>query len=186
MEREPIVLNDYGVVLRQLTHDKIEMVRQWRNSPQIQQTMFFQDEITPDMQARWFMSLDPRRDLYFIISYKNDELGVINVKSIDFDNRSGEAGVFVYEERYLATDIAYRAHLVLFDYMFGQQGLKCIYSHIRRDNQKALRFAQFMGSLPDEERSTEDGLFLTLTFENYLNNPNRKRFINKWNRINLT
>ena len=42
-----IELTNYDVSLRQLTVDKIELVRQWRNDPKIQETMLSRDYITP-------------------------------------------------------------------------------------------------------------------------------------------
>ncbi len=42
-----LILENYGVRLKQLTHDKIELLRQWRNDPKIQQYMFYREYITP-------------------------------------------------------------------------------------------------------------------------------------------
>ena len=37
----------YGITLKRLTVDKIELVRNWRNDPKISQYMEFRDYITP-------------------------------------------------------------------------------------------------------------------------------------------
>ncbi len=42
-----LILENYGVRLKRLTHDKIELLRQWRNDPKIQQYMFYREYITP-------------------------------------------------------------------------------------------------------------------------------------------
>jgi RimJ/RimL family protein N-acetyltransferase len=182
MEEQKLVLCNYGVELRRLTHDKIEMVRCWRNSPAIRETMFFQDEITPEMQEAWFRKIDNDKNLYCIIVFRNEEIGLINVK--DIETGTGESGIFIHDTRYLSTDIAYRSHLVLFDYVYKHLGLKYTYSHIRSDNVKAIRFAEFLGSEQDYSRSSESNLCFTLLADNYLNNVNRLRFINRWNKFN--
>ena len=47
-------LEKYGICLEKLTHDKIELVRRWRNHPKIRRYMEFREEITPEMQEKWF------------------------------------------------------------------------------------------------------------------------------------
>lgn len=181
---ENLVLTNYGVTLRRLTHDKIEMVRQWRNDYKIASTMFYQQEITLEMQERWFANLDKNRNFYFIVCYKDEEIGLINVKNIDFEKKNGESGVFIYEDKYLGTDVAYRAHLVMFDYVYQELHLAYTYSHMRDDNPKATRFAQFLGGIITSENSEQHSVECVLTAEQYMNNKNRLRFIQKWEKIN--
>ena len=50
--KENLVIEGYGVKLKRLTHDKIELLRQWRNDPKIQQYMIYREEITPEMQEK--------------------------------------------------------------------------------------------------------------------------------------
>ena len=181
---ENLVLTNYGVTLRRLTHDKIEMVRQWRNDYKIASTMFYQQEITPKMQERWFANLDINRNFYFIVCYKDEEIGLINVKNIDFEKKNGESGVFIYEDKYLGTDVAYRAHLVMFDYVYQELHLAYTYSHMREDNPKATRFAQFLGGRISAVHPEQNTVECVLTAEEYMNNKNRLRFIQKWEKIN--
>ena len=183
---DDIVLEGYGVKLRRLTHDKIEMLRQWRNDPKIQQHMFYREYITPEMQERWFANLDKTRNFYFIVCYKDEEIGLINVKNIDFDKMNGESGVFIYDDKYLGTDIAYRAHLVMFDYMYQELHLAYTYSHMRTDNPTATRFAQFLGGKVATVHPEQNSVECVLTAEDYLNNRNRLRFIQKWEKLNNT
>ena len=179
-----IELTNYDVSLRQLTADKIELVRQWRNDPKIQETMLFRDYITPEMQTKWFHRIDNDCNFYFLIVYHGEYIGLINVKDIDYEQKCGESGVFIYEDKYLGTDIAYRAHLVLFDYIYEVLHLNYTYSHILPGNPKAYRFAEFLGCVQDKSRSSEQSLAYQLTAENYLQNKNRLRFIKKWNYLN--
>jgi len=178
-------ISGYGVTLRRLTEDKIETVRNWRNDPKIRNTMFFQEFITPEMQKSWFNTVNNDSNYYFIVEYKGEEIGLINVKDIDKSKGCGESGIFIYEDRYLSTDIAYRAHLVMFDYMFDVIGLSYLYSHIRNDNNKAVRFSLFLGAYKDEQMCNDESQAFVITKENYQSNKNRKRFIEKWNIINI-
>ena len=78
-------ISNYDVSLELLTENKIEMVRQWRNDPKIQQYMEYRETITPEMQKKWFDKLNNGKDnFYFIIQYKGEDIGLINVKDIAY------------------------------------------------------------------------------------------------------
>ena len=87
-------------VFRRLTREDIELVRNWRNSELISQYMEYKEYITPEMQLKWFRSIDNFFNLYFIIEYKGQKIGVINGKDIDWEERSMETGVFIGEKKY--------------------------------------------------------------------------------------
>ena len=177
-----IVLEGYGVTLRRLTRDKIEMVRQWRNDPKIQQHMFYREYITLEMQERWFAKLDKKSNFYFIIEYEGKEIGLINVKDVDFEKKTGESGVFIYDDSYLNTDVAYRAHLVMFDYMYEVLKLEYTYSHMLSDNSRALRFAQYLGG--EIVKTDDSSTYCEIYADKYLNNKNRLHFLKRWNHYN--
>lgn len=179
---EKLTLQGYGVTLRRLTHDKIELVRQWRNDPKISQYMFFKDYITPEMQEIWFHKINNDNNFYFIIEFDGKEIGLINIKDIDWENGCGETGVFIYDDVYLNSDIAYRAHLVMFDFVFCNMGIKNTFYHITNENTRARRFMAFLGGKQETE-DLSDTLFFLLK-EDYLNNYNRQRFIKRWNFYN--
>lgn len=167
-------LQNYDVKLILLTKDKVELVRQWRNDPKISQYMEYRTYITPEMQQNWFNKINNGKNFYFIINYNKEDIGLINIKDYDSIAKEGEAGVFIYEDKYINTDIAYRAHLVLFDYFFQNNIIEIIRSHILDENTRAIRFAQFLGSkkIFDKEYRLSKG--------DYLNNRNRLHFIKKW------
>lgn len=168
-------LENYGIKLEKLSYNKIELVRRWRNDPKISQYMEFQSEISPEMQEKWFKSIDNDANLYYIIIYNHEEIGLINIKDIDTRTGCGESGVFIYCDKYLNTDISYRAHLVLFDYYFLQLGYESIKAHVRAFNKRASRFSAFLGC---KQINTTD---FFLTKEDYLSNKNRERFLKKFN-----
>lgn len=172
------VLEDYDVKLVRLTEDKIEKVRLWRNTPQIAQYMEFREEITPEMQSKWFDSINNDNNLYYIIDFKGEEIGLINIKDIDNSTKSGESGVFIYSDKYLNSDISYRAHLCLFDYYFLDLCYNELHAHILESNRRASRLSEYLGYKQLDPTS------FSLLRENYLMNKNRLRFIKKYRIIN--
>ena len=171
-----LTLEGYGIKLHRLTEDKIEMVRCWRNAPKIRQYMVYQEEITPEQQKAWFTRINNDQNLYFIIEYKGEEVGLINLRDID-DKPEGEGGIFIYEDKYLNTDISYRAHIVLFEYAYSKLEHASVRSEILQTNVRAIRFCEFLGG---KEYARDDKMiYMRISKENYMNNKNRLRFIKK-------
>lgn len=139
MEISPIT--KYGVTLRPLTRDKIELVRQWRNHPKIQQYMEYREEITPEMQEQWFRKISTSgKDFYFIIGVGGKEIGLINIKNINWDLKTGESGIFIYDDDCLHAGVSYRAKMCQCDFAFNILGLDSLHAHIFNSNPRSVRY----------------------------------------------
>lgn len=158
-------LTNYGITLRRLTEDKIEMVRQWRNDPKIQQYMEFRDYITPEMQAAWFKRIDNDNNYYFIIVYEGKEIGLANIKDIDYNSGIGEPGMFIYEDIYWDSDVAIRALLCMNDFMWHTLKLKKSIIHVMQNNIRAIKFNLFLGYKLDAGQENVMNQLYTLTYE---------------------
>src|SRR5262249_53246629 len=73
----------YGITFRPLAEAHLELLRTWRNHPDITRFMVFQQEITPEMQVRWFRELDPARDDYSMIEFRGELIGMTHLHHID-------------------------------------------------------------------------------------------------------
>lgn len=174
------ILQNYGITLKRLSHDKIETVRRWRNDPKISQFMEFRDEITPQMQQKWFDSINNDNNLFYIVVFRDEEIGLINIKNIC--NGSGEGGIFIWNDTFLNSDISYRAHLVLFDAVFNRGLLTEITSHVLSDNLRAQRFTRFLGFEIAENQSDVYNQLYRLNRLQYFENKNRQRFLKRYNK----
>lgn len=146
-------ISKYGVTLKRLTPDKIELVRNWRNDPKISQYMEFKDYITPEMQEKWFSKIDNECNYYFIIVYQGKEVGLTNVKDINYDKMEGEGGIFIYADEFLNSDVAYRATMCQLDYFFETLNFNQIVGRVLRNNKRAIRYNNSLGGepLPNQE-----------------------------------
>jgi RimJ/RimL family protein N-acetyltransferase len=162
----------YGVCLYRLTVDEMELVRNWRNDPKISQYMFFKDYITPEMQLEWFYQINNDYNYYWIIEYNNDKIGLVNIKNIEKEKKCGEGGIFIYEDRYLNSDVSIRATFCHNDFLFEELKLDYIYGQIVPDNKRAVQFNKIQGAIIE---NSKDGkyLFATITKENYFKQRNR-------------
>jgi RimJ/RimL family protein N-acetyltransferase len=141
-----LIIEKYGIKLIQLTIDKIELVRNWRNDINIKSHMEYQDFISPEMQLNWFNSINNNENFYFLIKIDDEFVGLVNVKDINFVHKYGESGIFIYSEKYLNSDLPVRANLCAFEFYFFELGLSILKGKINHTNKRAKRFSSFFGS----------------------------------------
>ncbi len=163
----------YGVTLKRLTVDKIELVRNWRNDPKISQYMEFRDYITPEMQVKWFAKIDNENNYYFIIDYKGSEIGLTNVKDVDYAKKTGEGGIFIYDDSFLNSDVPFRVIFALNDFCFDELHLEKMIAHIMSDNKHAIDFNRVLGYKKDSSSPESVKMTYILTKEDYLKQRNR-------------
>ena len=132
------------MVLQRLTADDIEMVRRWRTAPEINQYMLYQEEISPEMQRSWFESLDPQRDLHFIIHHEGTPCGLSDLKRIDWEAGTNVGGIFM-APAWWNTDVPMRVTFAATDFAFYDLGLEATLCSVRKTNARALRFNLAVG-----------------------------------------
>jgi RimJ/RimL family protein N-acetyltransferase len=160
-------LSKYGVTLKRLTFDKIELVRNWRNDPKISQYMEFRGYITSEMQQRWFENIDNCFNYYFIINYNGEEVGLVNIKNIDITYKCAEPGIFIYEDKYLNTDVGFRTALCNMDFAFEGLDLNYLYGYVMQFNKRTIRYSKALGFVLDEGQDSSEKQRYVLTKGRY-------------------
>lgn len=156
------------VELVPLTEEKLELVRRWRNSEPVRKQMEFQDEITPEMQRRWFESINNDRNSYTLIVYNGKEVGMNSLKNIDHAAKSAEGGIFIADPDCLNTPVPIMASLLRLDYCFETLGLEVIYGKTAEDNINAKRLNAAFGYEPIEHEGNGGRFrYYKLTKESY-------------------
>ena len=71
-----------------IREENLEMIRNWRNSPEVSNYMYTDDFITVDQQKKWFRQIkdDPTKK-YWIIKVDDKYVGVVNLYDIDKRNK---------------------------------------------------------------------------------------------------
>jgi RimJ/RimL family protein N-acetyltransferase len=139
-----MILKKYGIQLRSLTVNDLERVREWRNDPFVRERMFYQNEITAEDQERWFSNLDATSQ-YYLIFFEEIPIGVINVKEIDWIERTGEAGIFIGLEDYRNSFVSMLAIFCMMDAYFDAFGFTKLTAVLRADNSAAKQFNLDLG-----------------------------------------
>lgn len=171
-----MIIETNGIKIERLKASDIELVRQWRNSAFVRQHMNFREHITPEMQLEWFRSIDNFNNFYFILHFKDLKVGLGDIKNVDWDDSSGEAGVFIAEKNYLSSFLPVVGALTLSELVFKIFKLKRIYSQIRIDNKRAMKFNKLFGYKRVEGEEGKDSQLHYLTGESFFK-ATRKFFL---------
>lgn len=141
----------YGIRLMRLREEHIEMVRQRRNAQEIRSFMEFQEHITPEMQKKWFHSLDRLRDFYFVIEHHYEPVGLIHTSGIDWNKKTGNAGLFIWKHDLLGSHVPVLASLTMVDFFFRFCTLRKLYAKVRKNNAVAIKYNARLGFEPVEK-----------------------------------
>ncbi len=162
------VIEKFGVKLTRMSEEDVEITCKWRNSPQVNTFMEYREPISLDMQQKWFASLDQSRQFYYIIHFKDEPTGVVNLKNYSGEENKAEGGIYIAEEKHQNTMVGYQAILAMYDFGFEELGLSKIAAHILKDNIRAIRFNQALGFVrnPEIDNHTVNQPY-TLEKENY-------------------
>lgn len=138
-------IDAFGLCLKRVEADDLEMLRGWRNDPKIRNNMFFREEITPDMQYRWFQTIQTQDNYYFIILHRQEPVGLIHLSSINSVDLTAYAGLFIYDDSYLLSDIPARASLAMLHVFLSGRGLREVYAKVRGENTTAHHYNLSLG-----------------------------------------
>jgi UDP-4-amino-4,6-dideoxy-N-acetyl-beta-L-altrosamine N-acetyltransferase len=157
----------FGISFSLMKEEDIEMVRQWRNDPVVVRNYAFRDHITPEMQKEWYKKVNNINNLYTIIEYQGEKVGVINLKNIDWENRTYESGIFIPYEKYhntplpaivsyITTEIPFK----LFDWQIG-------YAHVLKANKATQSFIKQLGYVLSPGQENVDNQEYSMTRETF-------------------
>lgn len=135
--------------------------------------MEYRDEITPEMQETWFKKIDNIHNFYFLINVDGKDIGLINVKDVDYEKGTGEPGIFIWDDEYLNSTYSFCASFNFNDFCFETIGLKEFICHVLRDNKRAIQFNKAFGYKISGNQEKVYNQEYRLTHSDYINNRNK-------------
>jgi len=163
-----MIIQKYNVRLRRLEASDLELVREMRNSPAIRTRMFYQEEISPEQQLKWFDRIDNAQFYYFVIEVKGKRVGLLNGNIRSWKEKSIDAGIFIWDEQFLASRTAVASALCVLDFHFQLMQMETVFIEVRTDNWKAIAFNEYLGFKRFEEEHEVGRVWLQLDKDYYL------------------
>ena len=162
-------LSGFGVVLRRITVQDIELIRGWRNQSFVRSQMLVQDEISAEQQVLWFEKINNSLNYFFIIEVNELPIGVIHAKNIDEQSMVGEGGIFIGDDKFIGTDIPARASMLFLYFCFNKIGVSTSLAKVKDENYTAIEFNKSLGY--KEVKRSQGVIYLQLKKEDFLHAP---------------
>lgn len=140
-----MILEQFGVTLKRVELADIELIRKHRNSPEIRRNMEYKKHISAPAQIKWFESINNPNNYYFLILTEGKPVGVINAKNIDWKEKFGEGGIFIWDEEAISHSIAALASVLFLNFCFDYLQFDLSYVKIMSSNTKAIAYNKSIG-----------------------------------------
>ena len=129
-----------------LKEEDIELVREWRNSPEVSQYMFGDDFITKEQQERWFDSINREtKSKYWIIKYEEKKLGVASIVRIDKNLQSCHWGFYLGDSSIRGAGIGTKVEYNVIKYVFDCLNLNKLQCEVFTTNEKVIKMQEKFG-----------------------------------------
>ena len=123
----------------------LPMLLEWRTRPEI--TRFLNTDVKNDMenQLKWFDKIKKdKKSLYWLISYKDELVGLNSLNDIDWRNKFCYGGFYIVKPSFRAILGYYVPHLTL-NYIFTNTDLNKSIANILTDNERVVSLYKEIG-----------------------------------------
>ena len=141
-----MIIKGNKVSLKLIEKEDIELIRNWRNSKDVNQFFQFRGYISKAQQKKWFKKVSTSgRDYFFLIIVDGEPIGLTEIKNIDWDRREGETGIFIAKDEYKNALVSFEASYLIGRHFFETLNLLKAKIEILESNQRALRYNKALG-----------------------------------------
>jgi UDP-4-amino-4,6-dideoxy-N-acetyl-beta-L-altrosamine N-acetyltransferase len=134
------------VKLKPIERDDLEMVRKWRNSPEVGQYMYTDGLITPEQQELWFERLqNDDSKVVWIIEYESKALGVASLSNINKTFSSCYWAFYLGEMSVRGGGIGAKVEFNVLTYVFDVLKLNKLRCEVFTFNEKVIKMHEKFG-----------------------------------------
>lgn len=134
------------VQLREMTQDDIELVRNWRNNPDVSKYMYTDNQITAEQQLKWFESVkDSPGYKYWVIWYNEKPIGVASLTGIDHHLSSCYWAFYLGDVSNQGAGIGSKIEFNVLDYVFNDLKLNKLRCEVMTFNDKVITMHEKFG-----------------------------------------
>ena len=119
------------------------------------------------MQQEWFKSVNNINNLYTVIEYQCEKIGVINIKNIDWETRVAEGGIFLPDPKYHQTFVPAVISYVTTEIIFIMFEWTIGYAHVMKENKSVQAFVKMLGYELLSGQEDVDNQLYQITLESF-------------------
>ena len=133
--------------LIKLSEKHLEKVRKWRMMLEVTKYMYTDPYISYEDQCKWFEKIrkDPKC-IYWVVSFGNKEIGVINLYDIDMHNKRAFWAYYLGDVALRGKGIGRNLECNIYDFCFDVLNLKKLCCDVLSVNKKVIAIHQKFGS----------------------------------------
>lgn len=139
--RQPLCLN-MEIKLRALKEEDTPNIVAWRNRPEVKENLYSQEDITTEGHLDYFHKMiETKKGYQFVIEIveTGKAIGTTFIKNIDYENRSGEFGIFIGETDFYGKGIGQHVAKEVLRFAFEKLELNKVWLTVFADNTRAIR-----------------------------------------------
>lgn len=134
------------IKLRPITNEDLEMVRNWRNSPEVSQYMYTEKHISAEEQIAWFNRISNDPDCkYWIIEYEGKSLGLVSITEISKIFDSCFWAFYLGDSSVRGAGIGAKVEYNVLTYVFDTLHLNKIRCEVLTSNEKVIQMHEKFG-----------------------------------------
>lgn len=133
------------IQLIKLSLDDIELVRSWRNSPDVASYMYNEKEISSSEQLDWFNRINEESSKYWIILYNGKKLGLASVTGIDYTLQSCYWAFYLGDSSVRGAGIGAKVEYNVLEYVFNELNLNKLRCEVFVENDKVIKMHEKFG-----------------------------------------
>jgi UDP-4-amino-4,6-dideoxy-N-acetyl-beta-L-altrosamine N-acetyltransferase len=134
------------IKLREIELDDIEMVRNWRNSPDVSKYMYTDTIISKENQKSWFNKIIKDESCkYWIISYDNKSIGLVSVTGIDKALQSCYWAFYLGDSSIRGAGIGSKVEYNVIEYVFNELSLNKLRCEVFVTNDNVIKMHEKFG-----------------------------------------
>lgn len=134
------------IKLRELKAEDIEMVRNWRNSKEVSQYMYTENQITSEQQKKWFEKISKDANAkYWIIEYEDKPLGLVSITEISKVFDSCFWAFYLGDSSVRGAGIGSKIEYNILKYVFEELGLNKLRCEVLTTNPSVIAMHEKFG-----------------------------------------
>jgi len=178
------------ITSRRIEESDLDMIMNWRMSPEVTKYMNTNPKLTIESQRKWLESV--RNDgsvRYWIVEVDEIPAGLLYLTDIDYEKKKTSWGYYVGEMRLRSLELAVSMELSLYEYVFEKMEFDEIYEEVFSLNSGVIKLHQLCGCIVErivEEEVEKEGVKYDVTHLSITKDTwQEKRSSYKFQKINL-
>lgn len=137
-------MND--VKLTDIKYPDIELVRKWRNSPEVRSFMYDEKQISFEQQKLWFERINKEENsVYWIIEFQDKKIGLVSLTGINHTLKSCYWAFYIGDTSVRGAGIGAKVEYNILEYVFSNISLNKLRCEVISSNEKVIKMHEKFG-----------------------------------------